>query len=289
MDLPSCAAFIWLCVLPSCPLHLVTCPPACVVHAQGATLGCGVPAAWPQCPAASQHASIVQKLLNKGLSIAGQGSTQPLNYPTLGDNMRNPAVRFRVAGGGATGAVAAVAKQQAHLAVGTDWLGSTRIPAACQGLAAFVCTPGVYAPSMQPAAAAADDEGSQPPSAERGINGKSSARSRRSNGVECAALATGDMGVLRRVCEQLTLPGVSDLRGELTQVVVAEDLFSLCDQDMEPGETQGADGRWPHLLVGSRSGLSRVVQRQLIRKCDPAGSFPTTIATAVSSWDAGCC
>jgi hypothetical protein len=112
---------------------------------------------------------------------------------------------------------------------------------------------------MQPAAA---DGGLQPPSADRGINGSNSARSRRSsNGVECTALAASDMGTLRRVCEQLTLPGVSDLRGELTQVVVAEDLFSLCDQDMEPGEASGADGGLSGVLTNKHNGLFKVVQK----------------------------
>lgn len=258
------------CVVATCAalklVKLVTLRPALHIHAQGATVGCGVTAAWPQRPVASRHASIVQKLLAKGLSIAGQGSSQALNYPTLGDNMRNPAVRFRVAGGGATGAVTAVAQQQAHLAVGTDWLGSMRIPAACQGLAAFVCTPGVYAPSMQ---LAASDGGAQPPSADRGINGSSSARSRRSTGIECAALAAGDMGTLRRVCEQLTLPGVSDLRGELTQVVVAEDMFSLCDKDMEPGEALGADRRSLRLMIAKAQWTVEAAQRQLRKSCGP--------------------
>lgn len=157
--------------------------------------------------------------------------------------MRNPAARFRVAGGGATGASAAVTSQQAHVMVGSDWLGSVRIPAACQGLAALVCTPGVHAPSAPVSAAAAaaaagvDDQ--QPSSAGRSSSGGSnSARSRRSNGcsLECAALAAGDVSTLRRVADHLALPGASDLRGELTQVVVAEDLFSLCEQELEAGE-----------------------------------------------------
>jgi hypothetical protein len=43
--------------------------------------------------------------------------------------------------------------------------------------------------------------------------------------------------VLRRVADQLALPGASDLRGDLTQVVVAEDLFTLCEPELELGET----------------------------------------------------
>lgn len=226
---------------------------------QGATIGCGVPALWSQQPTAQAHASLTQKLVNKGFSIVGQGSTQPFNYPTVGSNLRNPAARFRVCGGGASGAVCAVAQQQAHLALGSDFLGSVRLPAACQGVFALVCTPGVYQPNSHVAPApggAAGDNSSTLTAAARGSDGGSSGRSsssRRvsSGGLESAGLVAGDVSVLRRVAEHLALPGVSDLRGELTQVVVAEDLFALCEQDMEQGEQAGR-GPWSSLRVSQR-------------------------------------
>lgn len=225
---------------------------------QGARIGCGVPDLWSSRPTAASHASITQKLLHKGLSVVGQGSTQPFNYPTAGANLRNPAARFRVAGGGATGVAVAVSQQAAHLLVGTDWLGSVRMPAACQGLAAVVCTPGVYAPASTAGAAGAADAGfsSQPNSAtgrsSSSGGGSSSVRGRRSSSaLEAAGFAASDMGLLRRVCEHLALPGAADLRGELTQVVVAEDLFALCEPELEPGE----GGRlWGGGLGGRQAG-----------------------------------
>lgn len=216
---------------------------------QGATVGCGIPALWPQQPTATFHSSLVQRLLSKGVSIVGQGSSQPLNYPTAGTNLRNPVAPYRAAGGGATGTVAAVAQGEAQLAVATDWLGSLRIPAACQGVSALVCTPGTYSPGAQstarasdpsPAAQQQDEDAAFPPrSADRSSSGGSSFRSRRSSsaGLECAGLAAAGFSVLRRVADQLALPGASDLRGDLTQVVVAEDLFTLCEPELELGET----------------------------------------------------
>jgi hypothetical protein len=236
------------------------CPSTCcLLLLQGARIGCGLPELWSSRPTAASHASITQKLLHKGFSITGQGSTQPFNYPTAGTNLRNPAARFRVAGGGATGAAVAVSQQAAHMLVGTDWLGSVRMPAACQGLAAVVCTPGVYVPpsnSSTSAAAAGASAGaaeagsSQPNSAtgrsSSGGSGSSSVRGRRSSSaLEAVGFAAGDMGLLRRVCEHLALPGAADLRGELTQVVVAEDLFALCEPELEPGKRGGrGEGRF---------------------------------------------
>lgn len=226
--------------------HLIALRVSCPL--QGAVTGCGTPSLWSQQPTAASHASVVHKLLNKGVSIIGQASTQPFNYPSLGDNMRNPAARFRVAGGGATGAVAAVAQQQAQLGVGTDWLGSLTVPAACQGVPALVCTPGVYKTNNSSSSSSNTEQATADgatAAVQASSNGSSSSRSqsggstnRSSNGLEAAAFAARDFGVMRRVAEQLALPGVSDLRGALTQVVVAEDLFSLCDAHMDTGGCQ---------------------------------------------------
>lgn len=188
-------------------------------------------------PKAPAHAAFVHKFLIKGFSIVGQGSTQSCNYPTLGTNLRNPVARYRVAGGGATGPVAAVALGEADAALGTDWLGSVRIPAACMSQFALVCTPAAlgqgslgepvaldpaYASIAPPAAAAAAAAGGS----RRGSSGS----------IEAAAIAAGELGTVRRAAEYMALPGISDLRGDLTQVVVAEDLFTLCEPEMEEGE-----------------------------------------------------
>jgi hypothetical protein len=259
-------------------------------YTQGAAVGCGLPplrgaGALPLAPA---HAAFVHRFLTKGFSVAGQAATQPCNYPTLGTNLRNPVVRGRVAGGGATGALAAVALGDAHAALATDWLGSARIPAACMGQYVLVCTPGVFGQgalgggppeALEPAyaalgqgfgggggaAAAASSSSSSTTGAGDDSNalaaagdaGSSASSSRRgaSGSIEAAAIAASDLAIIRRAAECMALPGMSDLRGDLTQVVVAEDLFSLCEPEMEEGER----GRRVWVRVALRSGC-RVLQ-----------------------------
>jgi hypothetical protein len=204
------------------------------MHAQGATIGCGMPLLWDSLPTAPAHAAFTQRFLIKGFSIVGQAATQPCNYPTLGTNLRNPVARYRVAGGGASGALAAVALGEAHAALCTDWLGSTRIPAAAQSQYALVCTAGALGQGSM-------GEAAQPDPAYAGVAGAAAAascssRCGSSGSIEAAAIAAGDLAVIRRAAEYMALPGTSDLRGDLTQVVVAEDLFALCEPEMEEGE-----------------------------------------------------
>eukprot|EP00775_Hariotina_reticulata_P013360 gene13360-13488_t len=147
-----------------------TCVVAEHIPVQGAAVGCGVPSVWSERPVATSTAPAVTKLLNLGATVLGQASTQPCSYPTLGNNIRNPAAAARVAGGGCSGAAVAVATGEADLAIASDFLGSSRLPAACMGVAS-----------------------------------------------------------------SLGLPGTANLRHEVTQVVVAEDLFALCDQELSTG------------------------------------------------------
>lgn len=216
---------------------------------QGAVVGCGMPTAWNQCTEATESAVVVKKLINLGVSITGQGSTQPCNYPSLGDNIRNPVGRYRVAGGGLSGAAVAVAVDDADLAVGSDYLGSVRVPAACMGLYGFVCTPGTLG-SHSPSNSAPNSSRSSTTDAgdairdhSNGGTADSSGGSRRSSiggssnsSLETIGMVSADLSLTCRVASFLGLPGAANLRHELTQVVVAEDLFQLCEPEMAPGE-----------------------------------------------------
>eukprot|EP00878_Enallax_costatus_P033415 GHUV01036848.1.p1 GENE.GHUV01036848.1~~GHUV01036848.1.p1 ORF type:complete len:242 (-),score=57.40 GHUV01036848.1:121-846(-) len=202
---------------------------------QGAVVGCGVPAVWQQCPQAHEHAAVAKKLLAVDVSISGQGSTQPCNYPVLGDNIRNPVGRYRVAGGGCSGAAVAVARGEADLALGTDCLGSVRMPAACLGVYGFVCTPGVvsaFVPSSVPNSSRTDAADAANPQS----NGTAvPARRSSSNSMEIVGLICSDLGLMCDVASYLGLPGRRELRHEMTQVIVAEDLFQLCEPELAPG------------------------------------------------------
>ncbi|KAF8065916.1 RBM39 [Scenedesmus sp. PABB004] len=231
----------------------VRCVVAEHVAVQGAALGCGLPELWPGRPVAAEHAPLVRKLLALGVGVAGQGSTQPLNFPTLGDNVRNPAGRGRAAGGGATGAAAAVALGEAELALGSDFLGSLRLPAACMGLCAYVATPGALGgldartPRGSDAAEPPDPgaPGSARASAGGAGGGAGSWRGGRASaggagaggaaGLEAPGFVAAELPLLCRVASCLGVPGAASLRHELTQVVVAEDLFQLCELEMSPG------------------------------------------------------
>ncbi|WIA37496.1 hypothetical protein OEZ86_014410 [Tetradesmus obliquus] len=231
------------------------------VAVPGGVVGCGVPSLWQQQQPAADPAPVIRKLLNLGAAITGQGSTQPCNYPTLGANIRNPVGRFRVAGGGASGAAAAVAVGDADVAVCTDFLGSLRIPAACMGLCGVVYTPGTLGPADPSAAARISDSngnagavaaGDATPGSARssdsssGIGAAAGAGSWRSSrsgsgsssgggGGEPLGFVAAEVGQLCRVSSCLGVPGAANLRHEVTQVVVAEDLFQLCEVEMSPG------------------------------------------------------
>lgn len=172
--------------------------------------------------------------------MTGQGSTQPCNYPTLGSNIRNPVGRFRVAGGGASGAAVAVAVDEADMALGTDYLGSLRTPAACMGLFGFVCTPGTLSASSSstssaPNSSRGSDADAEPSHSNGGSSRRSSAAGSSSGALETVGFLSADVSLLCRVASFVGLPGAANLRHEVTQVVVAEDLFQLCQPEMAPG------------------------------------------------------
>jgi len=196
-------------------------------------LGCGVPSTWPHRPVATSTAPVVRKLLNLGVSVTGQGTTQPCNYPHSGITIRNPVAASRVAGGGCSGAAVAVANGEADLAIYLwDFLGSARIPAACMGVFAFVSRASA-AELLCPDSSSSSSSSSTPgkPGSSRGTRSSGEGSS-----VEALGLVSTSLSLLRQVSSSLGLPGTSNLRHEVTQVVVAEDLFALCDPELSTGE-----------------------------------------------------
>lgn len=90
-------------------------------------------------PAASQHAAVVQAMLDAGCRITGKTSLHELAYGTTGLNAwvgtaDNPRYPGRIPGGSSSGSAAAVAAGLADFSLGTDTGGSVRIPAACCGV-----------------------------------------------------------------------------------------------------------------------------------------------------------
>ena len=178
---------------------------------------------------------MVQLLLDLGVSVNGQTTIQPGNYPDLGSNIRNPNGSWRVAGGGCTGGAAAVAAGEAQIAVGGEFLPSVRLPAACMGLFAYVPTPGLLGTLTEPAAAVAAPPGSL--AAVTGVTGRTSPgdTTRVTLGAEVPGFVSSDLQVLCTLASSLGLPGAGNLKHELTQVVVAEDMFELCESEMSAG------------------------------------------------------
>jgi hypothetical protein len=165
------------------------------LNQQGAPLGCGIPALLASDRPSPTSAPCVAALQAAGAHVAGHCSTQPLNAPGLGENLRNPAAPWRAAGGGATGAAAAVACAEADLGVGSELLGSVHTPAACMGVCSYFPTPGAM-PGWEGAAPGGGDP-------------------------EGVGLIAHDAATLAAVADALKLPGNPNLRHELTQVRAA--------------------------------------------------------------------
>lgn len=90
-------------------------------------------------PAATEHAQVVQSLLDAGCQITGKTSLHELAFGTTGLNAwtgtaSNPRYPGYIPGGSSSGSAAAVAAGLCDFALGTDTGGSVRIPAACCGV-----------------------------------------------------------------------------------------------------------------------------------------------------------
>jgi Asp-tRNA(Asn)/Glu-tRNA(Gln) amidotransferase A subunit family amidase len=88
---------------------------------------------------AEHDAHVVAKLRGAGAVLLGKTALDEAGFGTLGRNphygdVRNPRDATRVPGGSSAGCAVAVATGQAIAAVGSDTLGSTRIPAAFCGV-----------------------------------------------------------------------------------------------------------------------------------------------------------
>jgi len=96
-------------------------------------------AAFARAPPATQHAAVVQSLLDAGCRIVGKTRMHELAYGVTGVNRysgtpRNRRYPERIPGGSSSGSAAAVAGRQVDFAIGTDTGGSIRIPATCCGV-----------------------------------------------------------------------------------------------------------------------------------------------------------
>jgi amidase len=105
----------------------------------GTVTGAGNPTYAEGRPAATGHATAVQRLLDAGASVIGKTITDELAFSLSGTNVhfgmpRNVNAPGRVPGGSSAGSAAAVAAGLADLALGTDTGGSVRIPASYCGI-----------------------------------------------------------------------------------------------------------------------------------------------------------
>jgi aspartyl-tRNA(Asn)/glutamyl-tRNA(Gln) amidotransferase subunit A len=96
----------------------------------------------------AQHdAPVVAALKRHGAVVTGKTLMDEAAFGALGDNpwygrVHNPARRGYTAGGSSAGSAAAVASGEADLALGTDTLGSVRIPASYCGVVGYVPSAG---------------------------------------------------------------------------------------------------------------------------------------------------
>jgi len=80
---------------------------------------------WPTDPVPTQHAWMVQQLLDGGATLVGKTITDEVSLGILGDSAffgtpLNPAAPDRVPGGSSSGSASAVASGRCDIAIGTD-------------------------------------------------------------------------------------------------------------------------------------------------------------------------
>ncbi len=118
-----------------------------VIDVAGAVTGGGNPDWAAAHGPAREHAAAVTALLAAGASLAGKGQCAELAFSLSGDNVhfgmpRNPAAPDRDPGGSTSGPASATAGGLCDLGLGTDTLGSVRVPASYCGLHGFRPTHG---------------------------------------------------------------------------------------------------------------------------------------------------
>ena len=171
----------------------------------GRVTGAGQPTWAATHPPASADATAVERLLAAGATLVGRAHTSEMAYSLSGrDNPYgmplNPAAPDHDPGGSSSGSAAAVAGGLADLGLGSDTLGSIRVPASYCGLYGWRPTHGrVPLDGVHPLAASLDTVG----------------------------LLARDPGLLRTAAEVLTVaPPTAPVAG---RVLVATEAFALLD------------------------------------------------------------
>lgn len=176
-----------------------------VLDVAGAPTGAGNPDVLAAAPPAASHAVAVQRLLDAGATCVGKTHTAETAYSLSGVNEhygtpRNPADPARDPGGSSSGSAVAVAAGLVDVALGTDTAGSARVPASYCGTIGMRPTHGrVPVDGLFPLAPRFDTIG----------------------------WLAREGQVARRVGEALL--GTGRRRGRITQLLVAEDMFEMCD------------------------------------------------------------
>ncbi|HEX3576162.1 MAG TPA: amidase [Rhodopila sp.] len=205
-----------------------------LIDVAGVPTGGGNPD-WPRVyPTPTEHAWVVQRLLEAGASVIGKTITDEVSLGILGENAHdgtplNPAAPDHVPGGSSSGSASAVAAGLCDFALGTDSGGSVRVPASFCGLH-----------GIRPTHGRIDFSGItvQSPSADT-----------------CGWFAR-DAGTLARVGQVLC---GADLPALLpTSLLVATDAFGFADEDVQQALAPMVDRL--AALIGSRQDVTMAPQ-----------------------------
>lgn len=176
-----------------------------VIDVAGQVTGVGNPGVRASGAPASRHAAVVERLLADGAELIGTTHTAETAYSLSGVNEHyptpvNPVDPDRDPGGSSSGSAVAVAAGLADIALGTDTAGSIRVPASYCGIIGMRPTHGrVPVDGVFPLAPRFDTVG----------------------------WMSRDGQLARRMGEVLL--GTGRRRGRITQLLVAEDMFEMCD------------------------------------------------------------
>ena len=176
-----------------------------VIDVAGVRTGAGNPDVLAAAGPARESASAVQALLDAGAVCIGKSHTAETAYALSGVNAhygtpRHPLDPARDPGGSSSGSAVAVAAGIADMALGTDTAGSVRVPASYCGVIGMRPTHGrVSTDGVFPLAPRFDTVG----------------------------WMSREGQLVRRVGEALL--GTGRRRGRITQLLVARDMFEVCD------------------------------------------------------------
>lgn len=176
-----------------------------VIDVAGERTGAGNPDLLAAAEAAPMNAPAVQRLLDAGATCVGKTHTSETAYSLSGLNEHygtpvNPTDAERDPGGSSSGSAVAVAAGVVDLALGTDTAGSVRVPASYCGII-----------GMRPTHGRVPNDGAFPLAPR----------------FDTIGWFARDGQVARRAGEALL--GAGRRRGRITQLLVAEDMFEMCD------------------------------------------------------------